>query len=109
MSGVRSRFEHVSENHRATPDDDLVAGEPRAILREALAHMSTQRNDDGSLELVGEVPPELADPLVRALERVADELRADDEGRGVRPRTGGHLHADALIALLLRVTDTAAS
>jgi len=89
--------------------DDLVAGEPRSVLREALAHMSTQRNDDGSLELVGDVPPELADPLVRALESVADELRADDAGRGVTPRSGGRLHADALIALLLRVTDTGAT
>ena len=87
--------------------DDLVAGEPRGTLREALAHLSTHRHDDGSLELVGEVPPELSDPLVRALETVADELRAGDERRGVRPRSGGHLHADALIALLLRVTDTA--
>lgn len=89
-----------------TTSEDLVAGEPRTVLREAFAHMSTQRNHDGSLELVGEVPPELADPMVRALERVADELRADDETRGVRPRNGGRLHADALIALLLRVTDT---
>ncbi|WP_433036450.1 hypothetical protein [Actinomycetospora sp. CA-053990] len=89
-----------------TPHADLVAGEPRSVLREALAHMSTHRHEDGSLELVGEVPPELSDPLVRALETVADELRADDERRGVRPRSGGHLHADALIALLLRVTDT---
>ncbi|MDD7933564.1 hypothetical protein [Actinomycetospora straminea] len=87
-------------------DDDLVAGEPRAVLRDALAHLSTTRHDDGSVELVGEVPPELADPLVRALERVADELRADDERRGAAPRSGGRLHADTLIALLLRVTDT---
>jgi len=87
---------------------ELVAGEPRNVLREAFAHMSTTRHEDGSLELVGDVPPELAEPLVRALERVADELRADDAGRGVVPRSGGRLHADALIALLLRVTDTGA-
>ncbi|CAA9282654.1 MAG: hypothetical protein AVDCRST_MAG54-3747 [uncultured Actinomycetospora sp.] len=86
--------------------EDLVAGEPRGTLREALAHLSTHRHDDGSLELVGEVPSELSDVLARALEHVADELRADDEARGVRPRSGGHLHADALIALLLRVTDS---
>jgi hypothetical protein len=88
------------------PDDDLVAGEPRRVLRRALAHLSTQRRDDGSLELLGEVPPELADPLVRAMQRVAGELVADDERRGEVPRSGGRLHADAFVALLLRVTDT---
>jgi hypothetical protein len=88
------------------PDDDLVAGEPRRVLRRALAHLRTQRQDDGTLELLGEVPPELADPLMRALERVADELSADDERRGEVPRSGGRLHADAFVALLLRVTDT---
>ncbi|MFC5141483.1 hypothetical protein ACFPK1_24820 [Actinomycetospora rhizophila] len=87
-------------------DDDLVAGEPRRVLRRALAHLSTQRRDDGSLELLGEVPPELVDPLVRAMQRVADELVADDERRGEVPRSGGRLHADAFVALLLRVTDT---
>ncbi|MDD7940408.1 hypothetical protein PHK61_18440 [Actinomycetospora lutea] len=87
-------------------DDDLVAGEPRRVLRRALAHLSTQRRDDGSLELLGEVPPDLADPLMRALDRVAGELVADDERRGEVPRRGGRLHADAFVALLLRVTDT---
>jgi hypothetical protein len=89
-----------------TSDDDLVAGEPRKLLRRALAHLSTQRRDDGSLELLGEVPPDLADPLVRAIGRVTEELRADDERRGAEPRSGGRLQADAFVALLLRVTDT---
>jgi hypothetical protein len=86
--------------------DDVVAGESRGVLREALAHLSTQRHEDGSLELVGEVPPPLADPLARAHERIADELRSEDERRGAVPRSGGRLNADALIALVLRVTDT---
>lgn len=90
----------------ATADDDLVAGEPRRVLRRALAHLSTQRRDDGSLELLGDVPPELADPLLRAMSRVTEELAADDERRGGVPRSGGRLHADAFVALLLRVTDT---
>lgn len=89
-----------------TSDDDLVAGEPRRVLRRALSHLSTGRRADGSLELLGDVPPDLADPLVRAMGRVADELRADDERRGVAPRSGGRLTADAFVALLLRVTDT---
>ncbi|GAA4787417.1 hypothetical protein GCM10023200_22030 [Actinomycetospora chlora] len=88
------------------PDDDLVAGESRRELRRALSHLRTQRQDDGTLELLGEVPPGLADPLMRALERVADELAADDERRGEVPRSGGRLNADAFVALLLRVTDT---
>lgn len=87
-------------------DDDLVAGEPRKLLRRALANLSTQRRDDGSLELLGEVPPDLGDPLVRALDRVREELAADDERRGEAPRSGGRLDADAFVALLLRVTDT---
>ncbi|MHC1560079.1 hypothetical protein ACR9E3_14075 [Actinomycetospora sp. C-140] len=87
-------------------DADLVAGEPRRVLRRALSHLSTQRRDDGSLELLGDVPPELADPLVRAMGRIGEELAADDERRGEVPRSGGRLQADAFLALLLRVTDT---
>lgn len=85
--------------------DDLVAGEPRATLREALARIHTERRPDGDLEVSGEVPPELAEPLVRALDRVAQQLRDDDERRGVEVRDGGRLQADAFVALLLRVTD----
>ena len=84
---------------------DLVAGEPRALLREALLSISTQRRSDGDLELGGELPPRLGDPFVRALERVADELHADDVRRGGEVREGGHLHAAAFMALLLRVAD----
>lgn len=93
----------------STPDGDdadLVAGEPRRVLRRALAQLSTQRREDGSLELLGDVPPALADPLLRAMSRVSEELVADDERRGEAPRSGGRLHADAFVALLLRVTDT---
>jgi len=88
-----------------TRDDDLVAGEARAVLRDALSHLTTRDDEDGALELVGDVPPDLAAPLVRALRRVAAELRADDERRGVAPRRGGRLNADAFMALFLRVTD----
>jgi hypothetical protein len=87
--------------------DDLVAGEPRAILREALASIRTERLPDGSLDLAGDISAELAEPLVRALERVAQELRDDDERRGAEVRAGGRLQADAFVALLLRVTDPA--
>ena len=87
--------------------EDLVAGEPRATLREALASIRTERRADGDLEISGDVPPDLAEPLMRALERVAQELRDDDERRGVEVRDGGRLQADAFVALLLRVTDPA--
>jgi hypothetical protein len=83
---------------------DIVAGESRAVLRDALAGVATRRGADGILELVGHPPPELAAALVRALARVEAELRADDEARGDPPREGGRLHADAFMALLLRVT-----
>jgi hypothetical protein len=86
-------------------DEDLVAGESRAALREALASIQTRRRDDGDLEISGDVAPEVAEPLVRALDRVARELREDDERRGAAVRDGGRLQADAFVALLLRVTD----
>ena len=85
--------------------EDLIAGEPRAVLREALASIHTERRADGDLEINGEVPPDLAEPLIRALDRVAQELRDDDERRGAEARDGGRLQADAFVALLLRVTD----
>lgn len=75
------------------------------MLREALASVRTRRRDDGDLELTGDIAPELAEVLLRALARVGDELRADDERRGEEPRSGGRLQADAFLALLLRVTD----
>jgi hypothetical protein len=84
---------------------DLVAGEPRTTLRDALASIRTERLPDGSLDLSGDIPAELAQPLVRALDRVAAELIADDERRGGEVRAGGRLQADAFVALLLRVTD----
>ncbi len=89
---------------------DLVAGEARSDLREALSVLRTRRLDDGSLELSGEIPERLAEPLVRAMSWVQDELRLDDAARAVHggpePRAEGHLRADALMALILRVTDT---
>lgn len=87
------------------PDPELVAGEPRGVLREALASIRTQRLPDGTLDLTGDIPAELARPLLRALDRVAAELTADDERRGGEVRAGGRLQADAFVALLLRVTD----
>lgn len=86
-------------------EPDLVAGEPRAVLRDALASIRTERLPDGTLDLSGDISAELAQPLLRALERVAAELVADDERRGAEVRAGGRLQADAFVALLLRVTD----
>ena len=76
------------------------------MLREALASIRTQRRPDGSLDLAGDIAAEHAEPLLRALGRVSDELAADDERRGVEVRSGGRLQADAFVALLLRVTDS---
>jgi len=90
------------------PGPDLVAGEPRALLRDALASIRTDRLPDGSLDLSGDIPAELAQPLLRALDRVSAELTADDERRGGEVRAGGRLQADAFVALLLRVTDPGA-
>ncbi len=88
-------------------DPDLVAGEPRATLRDALASIRTDRLPDGTLDLSGDISADLAQPLLRALDRVAAELVADDERRGGEVRAGGRLQADAFVALLLRVTDPA--
>jgi hypothetical protein len=89
------------------PDDDLVMGESRSLLREALLSIRTERRPDGTLSLEGELPARLADPFQRALERTCDELAEDDRRRGVPVREGGRLRAAALMALLLRVADTA--
>lgn len=76
------------------------------MLRDALAAVRTRRRDDGDLELTGEIAPELAEPLLRAVERIGAELVADDERRGAPVRSGARLRADAFVALLLRVTDS---
>jgi hypothetical protein len=75
------------------------------VLRDALAAVRTRRRDDGHLELTGDIAPELAEPLLRAMERLGAELVDDDERRGADVRTGARLQADAFVALLLRVTD----
>lgn len=85
---------------------DLVMGESRALLREALLSVRTERRVGGGLSLEGEIPAHLADPFVRALERTCDELADDDRRQGGRVRTGGELRAAAFMALLLRVADT---
>lgn len=54
---------------------------------------------------MGDLPPALAGPFARAHRRVADELAADDAAAGREVRAGGRLDADALVALLLRITD----
>lgn len=88
------------------PGDDLVAGESRARLREAFLELRTRRRDgDGDLELVGELPTHLAEPFLRAVARLADELQDDDRRRGWPVREGGELHAAVVMALLLRVSD----
>lgn len=91
----------------APSGDDLVEGEPRGVLREALLGLTTQRSDlpGGGLRLSGEIPPHLADPLMRALDRVSAEIQADDRCRGAAVRDGAQLQAAAFLALLLRVTD----
>lgn len=89
------------------PGDDLVMGEPRALLREAFLSMPTRRTPGGGIEGEFELPPRLAGPFVRALERTCDELADDDRRRGGPVREGQELHADAFVALLLRATDTA--
>lgn len=88
-------------------DDDLVMGEPRGVLREAMLGLATRRRrtPGGGLEFEGEIPKHLADPFVRALDRVGDEIQADDRRRGGAVREGPVLHAAAFMALLLRVTD----
>ena len=90
----------------ADQEPDLVAGEPRATLRDALAehpHRAAARTARSTSPATS--PAQLAQPLLRALDRVSAELVADDERRGGEVRAGGRLQADAFVALLLRVTD----
>lgn len=91
------------------PSADLVAGESRSVLREALTRLSTRRRADGGVEVNGELPAELGDPVERALGRLVEELRRHDERRGGPVRSERQLWPDAFMALVLRVADAGAN
>jgi hypothetical protein len=53
----------------------------------------------------GTLPPFLANPLVRALDRLEEDLRQIDleRGQGAMDRTSEQRRADALLELVIRV------
>jgi hypothetical protein len=86
----------------------LVGGEPVDVLLETVRRMRTKKRRDG-VTVNFTVPSEYGIPFQRALMRVSAELLLQDadalaEGN-VEVRTEAQRMADALVALVVRVTD----
>jgi hypothetical protein len=97
----------------ARPNQPLVAGEPVSVLARALAQFTMAPTGDGMVSFDARLEPELGAPLQRALMRVEAELLFEDAGL-VTPghgavRTPSNRRADAMVALVLRVSDALAS
>jgi len=86
---------------------DLVAGERRDELLDALVEAQLSPAGDGVVRLSMHLPTNC--PLIRALMRVEAELilmDADAMARGrFEPRTSDQRRADAFMALALRAAD----
>jgi hypothetical protein len=93
-------------------DTTRVAGEPIDTLLQALLKFQWSTPTDGMMHFKVKLEPELAVPFNRALMRVDAELLLQDADQ-LTPenardlRTDDQRHADALVALALRVTDAA--
>ena len=90
-----------------------VAGEPLSQLLRALPYFNVRKVDERCSELSAEMPDEVANPFLRALDRVEEELRALDHhlarltGR-TPPREDGQRGMDALVILVHRICVTQA-
>jgi len=88
---------------------DHVGGEPRALLRQALACITTSEGPGGEGILSGQLPQELAEPFARALMRIEAELLLSDAdlftAKNGETRTQSERRADACTAMILRLDD----
>jgi hypothetical protein len=84
---------------------DLIAGVSRDTLIRALLLIRFRRTPSGMCRIRGTLPPFLANPLVRALDRVEEDLLQIDleGGQGAMDRTSEQRRADALLELVIRV------
>ena len=74
----------------ANPTSATVEGEPVELLMRALSKFRVEDERDGMMRFKAELPPELGEPLMRALMRVEAELLLADAaglGRGADERT----------------------
>ncbi|PQP40008.1 hypothetical protein [Mycolicibacterium austroafricanum] len=88
---------------------DQVGGEPRELLRRAIACMTMTKGLGGEAILSGKLPHELSEPLSRALMRIEAELLLHDADlftvqRG-EIRTQSERRADSFTTMLQRLVD----
>jgi hypothetical protein len=84
-----------------------VEGEPIELPMRALSGFQLSDQRDGMVRFSAELPPELGEPLMRALMRVEAECLladADGLGRGCEERTYEQRSCDALVELTRRVS-----
>ena len=88
---------------------DRVGGEPRELLRRAIACITMTKGPAGEGILSGQLPQELAEPFTRALMRIEAELLIHDADlfttTSGESRTQSERRADAFVAMILRLDD----
>lgn len=86
-----------------------IAGEPRELLRQAVACFAVTVDSGGAAILSGKLPQKLAEPFTRALMRTEAELLLHDADLFTstigETRTQSERRADALEAMILRLVD----
>jgi hypothetical protein len=84
---------------------DLIAGEPLGALVEALVLVRFHHDPSGRWSRIsGDIPNELAEPVLRALRRIGDELSHAAKSNGVASeRTPEQIMADAFVELYRRI------
>ena len=85
----------------------MIAGESLDPLVRAVVLFRFRRNPSGTYRVDGTLPSALADPFLRALDRVEKELHQIDleGGHGAMDRTPEQRRADAFLDLIERVVD----
>ena len=84
-------------------DRKTVAGEPAAVLVKALLQFNW-RNRAGMVEVSAKLERNLGAPLLRAVERIEQELLDEDVAlKAVHTRTPAQRRADAFVLLFDRL------
>ena len=85
----------------------MIAGESLDPLVRAVVLFRFRRNPSGTYRVDGTLPSALADPFLRALDRVEEDLLQIDleGGHGAIGRTPEQRRADAFFDLIERVVD----
>ena len=95
------------------PRDKTVAGEPLALLVQALAALTLEEQPGGWAKVHGAIPPEPGAAMHRAIMRIEAELILEDadsvEVAGSDARTPPQRRHDAFVELARRVVDAVGS